>query len=87
MMFLNLKGQAMKLGIWIKENNLTQETFVAYSQSHGAKFSRHAVAKWCSGARIPRPHEMSVIHKVTDSAVTPNDFYGLQTKVISPNMG
>lgn len=77
----------MKLGIWIKENGLTQETFVEYSHKRGAGFSRHAVAKWCSGARVPRPDEMRTLYEVTDRAVTPNDFYGLQSNFISPNMG
>ncbi len=77
----------MKLGIWIKENGLTQESFVTYSQSRGAGFSRHAVAKWCSGARVPRPEEMRTIYAVTDNQVQPNDFYGLQLRNESPNMG
>ncbi len=77
----------MKLGIWIKENGLTQESFVAYSHNRGAGFSRHAVAKWCSGARVPRPEEMRTIYEVTDNQVQPNDFYGLQLRNESPNMG
>lgn len=77
----------MKLGIWIKENGLTQESFVEYSRAKGAGFSRHAVAKWCSGARVPRPEEMRTIYKITGCQVQPNDFYGLQSDLKSPILG
>lgn len=77
----------MKLGIWIKENGLTQEAFVQYSHKRGAGFSRHAVAKWCSGARVPRPEEMRTIYQLTNQQVQPNDFYGLPDDHKSPIMG
>ena len=80
-------GEAMKLGIWIKENGLTQESFVEYSRAKGAGFSRHAVAKWCSGARVPRPDEMRRIYELTMRQVGPNDFYGLQSDLKSPILG
>ena len=68
----------LRLGIWIKENGYTHESFVQYSRENGATFSRHAVSKWCSGARIPRPDEMRLIHRLTHGIVEPNDFYYLR---------
>ena len=68
----------LRLGLWIKENGYTHESFVQYSRENGATFSRHAVSKWCSGARIPRPEEMRLIHRLTHGIVEPNDFYYLQ---------
>lgn len=77
----------MKLGIWIKANGYTQESFLEYSKQNGAVFSRHAVSKWCAGSRIPRPEEMRFIYELTNREVSPNDFYGLQKETISPNVG
>lgn len=77
----------MKLGIWIKANGLTQETFVQFSRNQGAGFSKHAVAKWCAGSRVPRPDEMRVIYELTNRQVQPNDFYGLPAENKSPIMG
>ena len=69
----------MKLSAWLKENNLTQKQFLDLaSTKHSGEFSYHALVKWCSGQRIPRPEDMKVIHKATDGNVTPNDFYLLQ---------
>ena len=69
----------MKLSAWLKENDMTQREFLGYvTQHHGGQFTFHALAKWCNGQRIPRPTDMSVIHRATFGAVTPNDFYGLQ---------
>lgn len=69
----------MKLSAWLKENNLTQKQFLEYAASdHHANFSYHALVKWCSGQRIPRPDDMKVIHNATSGKVTPNDFYLLQ---------
>ena len=69
----------MKLSAWLKENNLTQKQFLDLaSNNHSASFSYHALVKWCSGQRIPRPEDMNVIHKATAGNVTPNDFYLLQ---------
>lgn len=77
----------MKLGIWIKANGLTQETFVQFSRNRGAAFSKHAVAKWCAGSRVPRPDEMRTIYQLTNQQVQPNDFYGLPDDQKSPIMG
>ena len=68
----------MKLSAWIKEKGMTQDEFVLSAQAQGAGFSKHAVHKWCSGARIPRPEEMSFIFDITKNEVTPNDFYDLK---------
>ena len=68
----------MKLGTWIKENGLTHESFVRFSHERGALFSKHAVAKWCAGSRMPRPEEMRTIYELTGHEVQPNDFYRLQ---------
>tara|TARA_R100001015_G_C4622014_1_gene179362 strand:+ start:744 stop:1088 length:345 start_codon:yes stop_codon:yes gene_type:complete len=69
----------MKLSAWLKENDMTQKQFLYYvTRNHNGSFSSHAIAKWCNGQRIPRPHDMKIIHRATFGAVTPNDFYGLQ---------
>jgi|TARA_R100000149_G_scaffold21073_1_gene8054 hypothetical protein len=68
----------MKLNAYLKENNLTQKEFLQNThQNFDTRFSYHALVKWCSGKRIPRPEEMSIIYKATNGVVTPNDFYSL----------
>jgi hypothetical protein len=65
----------MKLSAWLKEHDLTHKGFLDKSRDYGASFSIHALNKWCNGSRIPRSTEMEAIHKITDGAVRPNDFY------------
>mgnify|MGYP001222417206 CR=1 FL=1 len=69
----------MKLNAYLKENKLTQRQFLKKTHANfDTQFSYHALVKWCSGKRIPRPEEMNVIYKATKGVVTPNDFYSLQ---------
>lgn len=76
---LKLKVGLMKLSAWLKENKLTQKQFLEKATSdYSGSFSYHALVKWCSGQRIPRPEDMKVIHQATDGNVAPNDFYLLQ---------
>ena len=66
----------MKLSAWLKENKMTQKQFLEIAaNSHSANFSTHALVKWCSGQRIPRPEDMKVIYNATEGNVSPNDFY------------
>jgi transcriptional regulator with XRE-family HTH domain len=67
----------MKLAAWLKQNDLTQQEFLTLSKESGGKFSIHALNKWCSGNRIPRPKDMYLIASVTRGGVQPNDFYML----------
>lgn len=69
----------MRLSAWLKEHELTQARFLVKSKDYGGDFSIHALSKWCSGARIPRPQEMKVIHKMTIGEVQPNDFYKINS--------
>jgi hypothetical protein len=67
----------MKLSVWLKENDATHQSFTNYANGKGVMFSKHAVAKWCNGQRIPRKDEMENIHRLTEGGVEPNDFYNL----------
>ena len=67
----------MKLSVWLKENDATYESFTDYANMKGVMFSKHAVAKWCIGQRIPRKDDMENIHRLTEGGVEPNDFYNL----------
>ncbi len=77
----------MRLVTWIKEQGMTQDAFVLEAQRRGAKFSKHAVHKWCSGSRVPRPEEMRFIYEFTHHDVQPNDFYNLRSSEFSPKLG
>lgn len=62
----------MTLANWLKSQALNQGAFAA---KIGA--TQTAVSRYCSGKRIPPRHIMRRIVEVTDGAVTPNDFYGV----------
>ena len=66
----------MKLKQYLKVSKQTQNQFIdaAYVLT-GHKFPQGTLAKYCIGQRIPRAKEMSVIYRVTNQQVTPNDFY------------
>jgi len=42
--------------------------------------STHAVKKWLSGQRVPRPRTQAKIMKITRGAVTPNDWVAGQAQ-------
>jgi len=67
----------MKLSVWLKQNDATHQSFTNYANNRGVNFSKHAVAKWCNGQRIPRKDEMESIHRLTEGGVQPNDFYNI----------
>jgi hypothetical protein len=67
----------MKLSAWLKKNDATHQSFTDYANMKGVMFSRHAVAKWCNGQRIPRKDEMESIYRLTKKEVQPNDFYNI----------
>ena len=68
----------MLLKEYLKENNLTHNDFIEKCADEcGVLVSQGAVAKWCSGARVPRRTEAHIIYKVTNGKVMPNDFYNL----------
>lgn len=64
----------MKLGDFLKNNDLTQAEFAAW-----VGIDQSAVAKYVGG-RIPREEVMRRIFKVTNGAVRADDFYDLPTK-------
>ena len=61
----------MKLIDYLRRQNLTDEQFAALVGR-----SRWAVRKWMYGQRTPRLSEMQAIARVTDGAVSANDFMG-----------
>ena len=61
--------KAMKLKLFMKENDLTVEAFASISG-----FSRGAILKWISGDRFPRPLALKRIKELTNNLVTPNYF-------------
>jgi len=67
----------MKLNHWLKQNSFTHDAFIEHAKNNGSNFSRHALAKWCRGVRIPRKDEMHQIHNLTAGNVSANDFYDL----------
>lgn len=61
----------MRLGEWLKSNDLTQE---AFGCRVGA--SKQAVARWVAGENMPRREHIAAITRETSGAVTANDFHG-----------
>ncbi|MFM2421602.1 MAG: hypothetical protein RL291_132 [Pseudomonadota bacterium] len=59
----------MRLGDWLKKNDVTYEAFGARV---GA--SRQRVGHWVSGENVPRPETMIAITRETGGEVTANDF-------------
>ena len=67
---------SMTLREYLKTNGIQQEKFI--EQVHaatGRRISQGGLSKYVMGWRIPRKEEMLAIHKATDGAVQPNDFY------------
>jgi transcriptional regulator with XRE-family HTH domain len=60
----------MKLGLWLKRNNIGVDDF-----SRRIGVSGTAVYRYISGDRAPGPTTLSAIFKKTGGAVTPNDFF------------
>lgn len=67
----------MKLSAYLKDAQITHREFTSACAKKGLAFSTHALAKWCSGQRIPRKDEMHIIYHATNGNVTANDFYDL----------
>ena len=67
----------MKLSTWLKDQRLTHQEFRELCMLAGSTVSIHAIHKWCSHERMPRRPEMQTIHKITEGAVTADDFYAL----------
>lgn len=67
----------MKLAVYLKVNEITHNEFTNMANKKGYMFSKHALAKWCNGQRIPRKDEMEMLHRLTKRNVEPNDFYNI----------
>ena len=66
----------MKLGEYLKQNQIQQEKFIqTLEEVSGRKISQGGLSKYVLGHRIPRKPEMLAIHEATEGAVAPNDFY------------
>ena len=66
----------MQLGDYLKEKKITQEAFIAEMDSvTGYRISQGGLSKYILGQRIPCKEAIVAIHKTTNGAVTPNDFF------------
>lgn len=64
----------MKLSAWLSENKVSQQ---AFADAIGS--SQSQVARFAAGTRIPNRGAMAKIVRVTDGAVTANDFYAVES--------
>lgn len=62
----------MKLKSWLETRHMSLSTFAKI-----IGVSRSQVYKYIYCGAIPKPEVMVKIFKVTEGAVTPNDFYGV----------
>ena len=69
----------MKLGDWLKRENITLEDF-----GRRIHRSHSAVSRYVSGERVPGKVTMDLIRTETGGDVTPNDFYGDGETVVTP---
>lgn len=60
------------LGRWLHE---TGQTSVAFAEQVGV--SQAAISRFCAGKQIPRRDIMVSMYRLTNGAVTPNDFFDL----------
>jgi len=66
----------MKLKEYLKIEKHTQMSFIEQIEmATGSRIPQGTFAKWITGSRIPRKTEMVMLHKITQGAVQPNDFY------------
>ena len=66
----------MELKTYLKKEKLTQHAFIEKIEtSFNTLIPQGTLAKWISGTRIPRKHDMLILNKITKGLVQPNDFY------------
>lgn len=66
----------MKLGEYLRSNNITQEKFLNTMQEvTGKSMSQGGLSKYIQNKRTPRREEMLMIYEASNKQVQPNDFY------------
>tara|TARA_R110000744_G_scaffold37828_1_gene86458 strand:+ start:277 stop:492 length:216 start_codon:yes stop_codon:yes gene_type:complete len=63
----------MQLKSYLRENSLTSQAF-----ADQLSVTRGSIERYKSGDRIPRPHILISIFKLTQGKVTPNDFIAVE---------